>query len=185
MSYPQSIQVWIEPRQASEPRVRAALSDYTGSSDSSFKLAREPKGKPYVVDSDLAFSVSYSGEWMAIVVGRNCRLGIDLECLTRKVSNQDRLVTRFFSIHEQAAYIALEDTEKQAGFFRAWCRKEAVVKAMGSGISYGLDRFDVSLTEQAELLEIRDETESVESWKLYNLTGLPDGFIGALAIAAN
>lgn len=185
MSYSESIQVWIEPRQASEPRVRAALSTYAGLPEPSFKLAREPKGKPYVVDSNLAFSVSHSGNWMAIVVGRNCRLGIDLECLTRKVSNQDRLVSRFFSQQEQAAYNALDDTEKQLGFFRAWCRKEAVVKAMGSGISYGLDRFDVSLSKHAELLGIRDETESVESWKLYNLAGLPDGFIGALAIAAN
>lgn len=185
MSYPQSIQVWIEPRQASEPRVRAALSTYTGLPESSFKLAREAKGKPYVVDSDLAFSVSHSGEWMTIAVSRNCRLGIDLENLTRSVPNRDRLVTRFFSQQEQSAYIALEDSEKQAGFFRAWCRKEAVVKAIGSGISYGLDRFDVSLTERAELLEIRDETESVDSWKLYNLTGLPAGLVGALAIAAN
>lgn len=183
MSYPESIQVWIEPRQASESRVRTALSAYTGLPDTSFELAREAKGKPYVVDSDLAFSVSHSGEWMAIAVGRNCRLGIDLECLTRKVYNRDKLVSRFFSTQEQAVYNALEDAEKQLGFFRAWCRKEAVVKAMGSGISYGLDRFDVSMSEHAELLEIRDETESVESWKLYNLTGLPDGFIGALAVA--
>jgi hypothetical protein len=54
---------------------------------------------------------------------------------------------------------------------------------MGPGISYGLDRFDVSLKEHAELLGIRDPLESIDGWKLYNLTRLPDGFIGALAVA--
>lgn len=64
------------------------------------------------------------------------------------------LVRRYFSAAEIAAYEALPPARRQQGFFNAWTRKEAYVKAVGRGLGLSLASFDVSLEpgEGARLL---------------------------------
>src|SRR5262249_19609358 len=78
------------------------------------------------------------------------------------------IASRFFAPAECAAFEALPRNEQTEAFFACWSRKEAYMKARGTGIALGLDRFEVSLTpgRPAALLATHDEPHAVERWRL-------------------
>ena len=63
-----------------------------------------------------------------------------------------------------------------AGFFLCWTRKEAYVKALGSGFAIPLDGFDVSLTPG-----MPEQLRSADSgrWRLCSFQPA-HGYVGAL-----
>ena len=62
--------------------------------------------------------------------------------------------------------------EKQwsRAFHRCWTRKEAFIKAEGSGLSFPLNRFAVSLDDdhQADLLETDWDATEKSNWSLFS-----------------
>ena len=50
------------------------------------------------------------------------------------------VIRRFFHPDEIAWLDALDDAECEHWFFRLWCAKEALLKAHGHGISFGLHK---------------------------------------------
>jgi 4'-phosphopantetheinyl transferase len=146
-------------------------------------------GKPALelppVGRSLHFSLSHSGSQGLLAAGWGRRLGIDLEA-RRAETEVEALAGRFFSPGEVTALAALgEPGERRAAFFRAWTRKEAYIKALGTGVFQGLDSFDVSLApgEPAALLADRRQPEAPARWAM---TALPvaDGFEAALVVEA-
>ena len=71
------------------------------------------------------------------------------------------------------------------GFFAAWTRKEAYLKATGAGITRGLHHFDVSLSpdERARLLADRLDPSAAASWAMQALRPAA-GFSAALVATA-
>ena len=55
------------------------------------------------------------------------------------------LAERFFSRPEATALRALAPEQRIESFFHAWTRKEAFLKASAHGLTYGLDRVEVTL----------------------------------------
>src|SRR5262249_58942683 len=91
------------------------------------------------------------------------------------------IASRFFAPAECAAFEALPRNEQTEAFFGCWSRKEAYIKARGTGVALGLDRFEVSLTpgRPAVLLATHDEPDATKRWRLVALA--PDnGYTGAL-----
>ena len=68
-------------------------------------------------------------------------------------------------------------------FFTCWACKEAFIKALGTGLSFPLDQFDVvSTTNKPEvLLSIEKEPEEAARWSLRTLPADP-GYTAALAV---
>ena len=134
--------------------VRAILSGYLERPAPDLVIRRSTLGKPIVsTEGDqppLYFSVSHSGDHMLVAVTRADDVGIDLERLTRMV-DPERIAARFFSRAECNALLALGPAERADAFFRAWVRKEAVVKALGMGIASAFDAFSVSLGREEQL----------------------------------
>ncbi|MGH7803501.1 MAG: 4'-phosphopantetheinyl transferase family protein, partial [Candidatus Binatia bacterium] len=64
-----------------------------------------------------------------------------------------------------------------------WTRKEAFVKARGTGLQLPLDQFDVALRpdEPASLRATRWDPAEASRWSLVTLAP-GEGFVGALAI---
>ena len=81
-------------------------------------------GKPYFPDSDMFFSLSHSHGVCAVAVADR-PVGVDVEML--KMSYNPHLVERSLSENEKAVY--------DGDFTRFWCRKEAVAKMTGEGIT--------------------------------------------------
>lgn len=131
----------------------------------------------------LHFNVAHSHELALLAFTTEAPVGIDVEYLRRVVSDRDRLVERFFAAEENEAYRALPEAEKQAAFFRCWTRKEAYIKAIGTGLSYPLDRFVVSLTpdQPAGLMSSADDALAAQRWSLLHLEPASD-YVGAVAL---
>ena len=107
---------------------------------------------------------------------------IDLEYI-RSVPDAEEIAARFFSCQENAVFRALPPEQKQAAFFNCWTRKEAYIKAIGDGLAFSLDQFDVSLSpgEPARLLGIKGSSAAAAHWSLQELTPAP-GYVAALAV---
>jgi 4'-phosphopantetheinyl transferase len=134
--------------------VRGILSKYLNRPAPDITIRRSPKGKPQVVaegetQAPLQFSVSHSADHMLVAVTRSDDVGVDLERMTR-LADVERIAARFFARGEHDALMALPAEQRADAFFRAWVRKESVVKALGTGIAAAFDAFTVSLSNDAQ-----------------------------------
>jgi len=75
-------------------------------------------------------------------------VGVDVERV-RPLDDLETLAERVFSRRERETLQRLTGPQRLNGFFNAWTRKEAFIKALGEGLSHPLDRFDVSLAPTA------------------------------------
>ena len=170
---------WIATRGA----VRALLASYTGVPALSLRFQLGPHGKPSLEapgGTGLEFNVSHSGELALCAVSFGRAVGVDVEAIRPEFATAS-IASRFFAPAERAAFEALPRNEQTEAFFACWSRKEAYMKARGTGIALGLDRFEVSLTpgRPAALLATHDEPDAVERWQLAALApGV--GYAGAL-----
>jgi 4'-phosphopantetheinyl transferase len=68
-------------------------------------------------------------------------------------------------------------------FFRCWTRKEAFLKARGHGLSFPLDKFDVSIGagETEVRLTTRPDSAEAQRWQILQAP-VPDGCAAAVAV---
>ena len=127
----------------------------------------KPALAPPYAASGLKFNVSHSGELGLIGVLRGAELGVDVEA-HRPLSDRDALVRRYFSEAENRVYFNLPETVRQAAFYNCWTRKEAVIKALGHGLSYSLRAFDVTLAPEdpPRLLRLQQLPGGESGWCL-------------------
>ena len=126
----------------SHAALREILSRYTGGSPPDIGFRHTPHGKPFLAESDVFFNLSHSGEIALVAVARNRRIGVDLERV-RFDLNVDPIAEDFFSSNDTAALKTRSDRERVSAFFECWTRKEALLKALGGGVSMPLEGVDV------------------------------------------
>ena len=122
------------------------IQRYTGGAG----LSYGEHDKPYVSAGSVYFSISHSGDIVAIAVDRT-EVGCDVEA----VPSDDRLkiADRFYHENERAYVDSAVD--KNTAFCRIWTRKEAYLKMTGEGISSDLTAFDtVSLPLSDQLFTV-------------------------------
>jgi 4'-phosphopantetheinyl transferase len=112
----------------------AALADC---SPADLDISTGYAGKPET-ECGPAFNVSHSGGHLLIGLAAGGQLGVDIE---RKISMADmlELARGHFSIPEIATLESLPREERSAAFLRIWTRKEALLKALGAGLSMQLE----------------------------------------------
>jgi 4'-phosphopantetheinyl transferase len=81
------------------------------------------------------FNISHAGEMVVFCYGKHA-VGVDLEKLDRL---DDPGILRYFHPEEQEYIIASKSTD--LAFYEIWVKKEALLKAIGIGITKGLDQF--------------------------------------------
>jgi 4'-phosphopantetheinyl transferase len=153
--------------------LRLLLAAYLGTDAREVSFAYSAEGKPALApqhESDLRFNVSHSGEIAAFAFATARDIGVDVEMIRYDV-DIDEIRQRFFSTAEQEALAGLEGNQKSQGFFNCWTRKEAYVKAVGTGLSLPLQDFDVSLLpgEPARLLATRPDARLAARWSMASL----------------
>jgi len=178
---------FVRPRDADRyvvgrGQLRHILSGYTDTPAARLVFAYGPQGKP-ILPGGPVFNLSHSDGWAALAVAPDVppdfQLGIDIEAQRRV---EDGVAARFFSGDEYARLSALPATDWMAGFYRCWTRKEAVIKAVGSGLSTPLDSFDVTLApgDAAQITRTSGDLAPAAEWSLAHLDLAP-GFVGAVA----
>jgi len=144
------------------------------------------RGKPYLVDAPpgLQFNLSHTEGFCLVGVTRGAAIGVDVERV-RATDDMPQLVRQCFSAAEQREFDALPQADRCRAFFKGWTRKEAFIKAIGDGLSYPLESFDVSLhpDRPARLLAIGGSGTAADAWTMDALEPAPD-VQAAVAIAA-
>jgi 4'-phosphopantetheinyl transferase len=158
------------------------LAHYAGL-DHAPVIARTGRGKPYAPAlAGLDFNLSHARDHALIAVAREQPLGVDLERIDRKLDAHD-LARRFLSRSESESLARFPQAQRAIAFLRLWTCKEAVLKALGAGISFGLDRvaFDLDATgSPAALADVAAEAGAAAGWRVALLEPTA-GFLGALA----
>nr|WP_165360928.1 4'-phosphopantetheinyl transferase superfamily protein [Candidatus Chloroploca sp. Khr17] len=159
--------------------LRLLLAGYTPYAAGDLVFRYTPEGKPSLVQpgdiATLTFNLSHSDAWAVYGFTRQGRIGIDIE-YCRALNDLRQLATSIFSEQELAALDAVPVSRRQAAFYAGWTRKEAFVKALGAGLSYSLQSFDVSLTpgEPARMLHVHADPAAALRWHLVAFTPAPN-----------
>ncbi len=171
--------------------LRVIVAHYVNQDPSDVTFRYGPHGKPLLGDdapSALTFNVSHAGGLALFALCQGRDIGVDIE-QARAIPDEElgRLATLSFSQHELAHFASLPAHLKQDAFYACWTRKEAVLKALGYGLSAPLDKFDVSFAPGEPARVLRMDIDGVEPmasrWTLAGLTPAP-GYVGAIAVPA-
>lgn len=136
--------------------LRFLLAQYLQVDPRTMPLAYHARGKPYLPDHlypvNLQFNVSHSQDMALYGVTQNHPIGVDIEKIQE--TYPDGVAKRFFSQAEYAALAQFPPATKLKKFYQLWAKKEALIKAVGTGLFMPLHTFSVSLTEEAETLSL-------------------------------
>ena len=164
--------------------LRAILAKYMECKPDELAFFYGKHGKPALASpwdkSQLRFNLSHSAGLALIAVSRCCEIGVDVEHLDRKVGQLKDIARRFFAPGEYERLCALPREKQRRAFFNCWTRKEAYLKAVGTGLVQSLKNFEVSLGCKAKLLQIKEG--NAEDWTLQHLDPA-QGYVGSVAIA--
>ncbi len=147
----------------------------------SYGARGKPALAPHSAAADLRFNLAHCDEVAVYAFSYGREVGVDVEAV-RLLEDADDMAARFFSAREKTAYLALDPRDRPLGFFNCWTRKEAFIKALGDGLYYPLDRFDVSLApgEPARLLRVEGTPGDRCGWFLDGFAPAP-GHVAAIA----
>ena len=158
---------------------RRVLARRLGCGETEVEFTVGAHGRPSLTAGEVDFNLSHAGSCVAFALS-TARVGIDVEAAGR-VMNWRSVARRFFSAVETAAIEACAEEERRMAFFRTWVRKEAFVKALGTGVATGLGRFDVSTGTEAALLAVRLEGVEALGWSIFDFEP-GTGYLGAVAV---
>ena len=166
--------------------LRALLSGYLNMDARQVSFAYGPHGKPELSPEAgpilIRFNLAHSHCLALFAFVLNCDIGVDIEFMGRDIALDD-IANRFFSPAEKAALDGLPSDMKRKGFFTCWAHKEALLKATGKGLSFGLERVEVPVHPElsASVLRIGGSEKDASLWSLHDLPAGPD-YAAALAV---
>lgn len=170
------VHLWLVRRDRG-PGALDVVARYARAEPDRLPIEFNAHGKPSLAGSALAFNISHSGAHSLVAVGLGLRLGVDLEH-SRRVSRRAALLARCFTPTERAR---IEAGDEDA-LLRHWAAKEAVVKAIGRGIAYGLALIEIEEHAHGEprLAHLAGPAGPASAWRL---TGGRVGRDGYFALA--
>ncbi len=127
---------------------RILIGNVLDADPTAFEFDRGPKGKPYLggafADAGIQFNMTHTSHMALVAITLTREVGIDIERI-RENLQWEKLARRYFSPLEYSGYSELHEDVRLRAFFTCWTRKEAVLKAIGTGLGGGLASFDVSV----------------------------------------
>ena len=114
--------------------------------ESDWNFTLNPHGKPQIhptqSQNQLYFNLSHTDGFTALAISEIEECGIDIEnTAVRRPSSYLDIADRFFTEPESARIKQGSTVAQIQRFFDFWTLKEAYIKAVGKGLSLGLDRF--------------------------------------------
>ncbi|NOU16647.1 MAG: 4'-phosphopantetheinyl transferase superfamily protein [Bacteroidales bacterium] len=94
--------------------------------------------RPYLTLNEYDFNITHSGNYVACAIGKNIRLGIDIE------ENRDVNLKHFDTVMTPSQWNKIYNANYPLKeFFKYWTIKESVIKADGRGFAIPLDKLEV------------------------------------------
>jgi 4'-phosphopantetheinyl transferase len=166
--------------------LRQTLAQYLKTTADRIAFRYNRFGKPCLTgiceQSLMQFNVSHSQGLALFAFSSGRDIGVDVEYIRPDVL-EENIAEHFFSVCEVEALRKVPKNLRSEAFFNCWTRKEAYIKAVGEGLSFPLNEFDVSLAPGAPavLLSNRLSPQAGLRWALRDLNVGPD-FKAALAV---
>ena len=178
-----ALHVWrlrYDPRHRRAP-LRDLLGAYLGLPAEAVELVDGPYGRPALRPAQagmLDFNWSHSGDCALVALGRHVAPGIDVERRRERPRGLD-LARRYFSPAEARWLASCAPERRDEAFLALWTAKEAVLKALGRGLAFGLHRLEFDASGGVPRL-LRLQDDDAEAWQLQPLAPDP-AHVGALA----
>jgi 4'-phosphopantetheinyl transferase len=150
--------------------LRNVLSAFLGEGPSRIALERLPGGKPVLVDAAnhaLWFNLSHCTTHVVVAVAGTPDVGVDVECVHDGLDSLG-IARRFFAPAEVRRLATVPPKHVHDTFLRLWTCKEAFLKAIGVGLSCGLNGIIVHENGENEVTfaEIPSDHRPAEAWSL-------------------
>ncbi|MBU6477481.1 MAG: 4'-phosphopantetheinyl transferase superfamily protein [Xanthomonadaceae bacterium] len=186
-----SIHLWRIPYASSQRRAPlvALLASYLDVPKSAIALDEDSRGKPHLANSAntrggdalFEFNWSHSGGYALVALSRRGAVGVDIERLGKNLRAIE-IARRFFDAGEADALAALDPGVRDRAFIGLWCAKEAVLKAIGEGLSFGLARLAFAHVAGADWALVRTDPALGEArdWQVSGFDPAP-GYRGCMA----
>ncbi|WP_309024925.1 4'-phosphopantetheinyl transferase superfamily protein [Pelagicoccus sp. SDUM812002] len=108
--------------------------------------------------------MSHSSNVALMAIAMGVDVGIDVEETHADIEYLD-LAERFFSQSEYRAILASPAEDRILSFYRCWTGKEALVKAIGEGLSIPFDSFSISVGREAsQVIKMNSEQKASTHW---------------------
>jgi 4'-phosphopantetheinyl transferase len=163
--------------------LRAILGQCLGIASPAISFCYGAHGKPSIENwQGIRFNIAHSEDFIVCALGADRELGVDIEYI-QPMKDMERVAEQFFCTAEYQQLRAVPEKLRTKAFFDCWTRKEAFVKAVGDGLSYPLNMFQVTLQpgQRPEILNIAGHRASDLDWGLYDVTPSED-YAAALAV---
>jgi 4'-phosphopantetheinyl transferase len=170
---------------ATRGSLRRLLGGYLTIEPDRLQFAYDPFGKPLLASEEtltsIRFNVSHSDDLALFGFVRGHQIGVDVERIHPDIDVED-LAARYFSSNEFKKLCSLPADRRREAFYCGWTRKEAYLKARGEGLSFPLDRVEVSLSpNEPAILKASGDPALSRHWIVQHLSPAP-GYIGAAAV---
>jgi 4'-phosphopantetheinyl transferase len=166
--------------------LRVILSRYLARAPEDLRFRYGDHGKPALEGegsgNDVRFNLAHSEGVAVYAVTRGQEVGVDVERV-RSMHDLETVAERFFTPCEWFALRRLPPRERDVAFFSCWTLKEAVLKAVGSGLTGSLDSFAVTVRsdEPPAFVAVAPGARGLERWSLQRLNP-GEGYVGALCV---
>ena len=133
---------WLFGRVAAKEAVRRFLKDYYQArwSDADIQIWADDSGKPHALGAwgdqlgtRLDIAIAHTSQFVVALAAANARVGVDVESVSRDLSEE---FTRGVFTLDELELAAASAANVSTAVIRFWCAKEAVSKALGTGIRY-------------------------------------------------
>lgn len=120
--------------------LRSVLTRYAGIAPAELRFERSEFGKPSLAGTHacVSFNSSSSGGRVLVGVAAGREIGVDVERADQRFLAPEelaRLAPRVLTAEEQTALARMTPEQRPGAFLRLWTRKEALLKALGTGLS--------------------------------------------------
>lgn len=159
---------------------RSVLSVRTGTAPEDLPLQEGPSRGIACLGSGLQLSATHHDDHTVLAVAEgSVAVGVDIE--PRFEADWEEALEAVLAPPEQTALAALPPGERPAAYFACWTRKEAVMKALGEGLSDRDPRsIVVSIEPETPTLRSIDNEKPTEGWAMW--TGTMDELVCSLAV---
>ncbi|MBN2046430.1 MAG: 4'-phosphopantetheinyl transferase superfamily protein [Anaerolineaceae bacterium] len=131
--------------------LRRLLSRYLDRTPSALRFGYNPDGKPYSIDDpNVTYNLAHSHGYALFAFALQHPIGVDLEWIDPDLKFQP-MAQIVFTMEEQSLLARTPEAERLEMFYKMWTRKEAVLKAFGSGFNTA-SNFEIPFNDPRETI---------------------------------
>lgn len=157
------------------------LGAYLGLPGKDVELKRNQRGRPELNSATHPngpqFTSTHTDEWQLLALGNSFTPGVDIEPSLHKRRIM-AIAKRYFHENEFLSLQAIAEADRQAKFIAMWTAKEAVVKALGCGLSGMMDQLELV---EAGATGIVEDHRNNGTWAI-RWFPVVEGYSGAIAV---